>query len=159
MRPLDEVFPALTTSAFRRRFRLAPRELEYLRIRGLDAVLAHATQFVDARLAAAQPANDGRQTPFRGHPAFVAQHATATCCRGCLQQWHAIPRGRPLTEPEKRHVVTAIGRWLDAALRQAQAREVGTDAAALDGASEPARRRAPSRLAPRKENSLSLIHI
>ncbi len=33
-----------------------------------------------------------RQTPFRGHPVFIAQHATATCCRECLAKWHRIPR-------------------------------------------------------------------
>jgi predicted Fe-S protein YdhL (DUF1289 family) len=45
---------------------------------------------------------------------FVAQHATATCCRGCLEKWHAIPAGRELTDAEQAHVVRAIERWLDA---------------------------------------------
>jgi hypothetical protein len=34
---------------------------------------------------------------MRGHPVFIAQHATATCCRGCLAKWHDIPAGRALT--------------------------------------------------------------
>ena len=57
--------------------------------------------------------NDGKQAPFRGHPVFVAQHATATCCRSCLSKWHGIPAGRPVTADEQGHVVAAIERWLD----------------------------------------------
>ena len=71
-------------------------------------------EFVAQRLAPAAPRNDGKQTPFRGHPVFVAQHATATCCRGCLAKWHRIEAGRELTVEEQAHVVTAIARWLDA---------------------------------------------
>ena len=112
MRDLDDLFAALDESAFRRRFRLGPRERDYLRAKGMDVVLTHAEDFVARRLAPAAPDKDGKQTPFRGHPVFVAQHATATCCRGCLEKWHAIPRGRALTDEEQAHVVAAIGRWL-----------------------------------------------
>jgi hypothetical protein len=114
MTPLDQVFPLLQTSAFRRRFRLGPRERAYLGERGLDTVLSHARKFVAERLAPAVPVNDGKQTPYRGHPAFVAQHATACCCRGCLKQWHGIPWGRPLTAAEQEHVIAALERWLRA---------------------------------------------
>ena len=110
---LDEVFARLAHSAFRRRFRLAARERDYLRARDKETVLMHARAFVAHRLAPARPANDGKQTPFRGHPVFVAQHATATCCRGCLSKWHGMPAGRPLTADEQGHAVAAIGRWLD----------------------------------------------
>jgi hypothetical protein len=50
---------------------------------------------------------------MRGHPVFIAQHATATCCRSCLQKWHGIAVGRPLSEAELDHVIGAIMRWLD----------------------------------------------
>jgi predicted Fe-S protein YdhL (DUF1289 family) len=116
MRDLDDLFAALSTSDFRRRFRLRGPELAYLRGRGLPAVMEHAAGFIAARLAVAEPANDGRQTPMRNHPAFVAQHATATCCRGCLQKWHRIPKGRALTDDETRHVLAAMERWLRAQL-------------------------------------------
>lgn len=43
----------------------------------------------------------GRQTPYRGHPVFVAQHAAATCCRTCLERWHAIPAGHTWTIPRR----------------------------------------------------------
>lgn len=75
-------------------------------------VLTHAADFIDRRLAPAEPANDGRQTPFKGHPVFVAQHATATCCRSCLEKWHRIPKGRDMTGEEQQHAVAAIEMWL-----------------------------------------------
>ena len=113
MRDLDEVFRELGGSDFRRRFRLRGKELAYLLEKGLPAVLSHASDFVGKRLAPAEPANDGRQTPTRNHPAFVAQHATATCCRGCLSKWHRIPKGRPLDEAERAYVLSVIARWLE----------------------------------------------
>ena len=112
MRDLDELFAALSRSRFRSKFALSPRDKAYLRDKGLDVVTDHAAAFVDERLAPAHPRNDGRQTPWKGHPVFVAQHATATCCRGCLSKWHAIPKGRELTADERRYVVAVVRRWL-----------------------------------------------
>lgn len=112
MRDLDDLFRALAGSAFRARFRLGPAERAYLRAKGMPTVVEHARDFVARRLAPALPAKDGKQTPFRGHPVFVAQHATATCCRGCLEKWHRVPRGRPLGDAEQAHVVAAVERWL-----------------------------------------------
>lgn len=112
MRSLDALFQRLAGSSFRRRFRLGPAERKYLAQKGMAQVLAHAEVFVTQRLAPAEPRNDGRQTPFRGHPVFIAQHATASCCRGCLEKWHGIGRGHALTAEEQAHVITAIERWL-----------------------------------------------
>ncbi len=112
MRNLDDLFLALSKSAFRRRFRLKGKELAYLNEKGLPAVLDHARRFIAQRLAPANPADDGKQTPFRNHPVFVAQHATATCCRGCLEKWHRIPKGRELSPEEQAYVVGVIERFL-----------------------------------------------
>jgi hypothetical protein len=112
MRDAEGLFAALARSEFRSRFRLRGREAAYLQQKGLAIVLEHARQFVIERLAPAEPANDGRQTPTKNHPAFIAQHATATCCRGCLEKWHRIPKGRPLTEREIDYIVNVIGQWL-----------------------------------------------
>lgn len=113
MRDIDTIFAKLAASPFRKRFRLGAKERAYLDERGLAVVLDHAADFIAKRLAPALPANDGRQTPMRGHPAFIAQHATATCCRSCLAKWHGIPAGRPLSDGEQRHAVAAIARWLE----------------------------------------------
>jgi len=107
-----DVLGRLATSAFRRRFRLGEDERGYLEDKGLESVLAHGREFIARRLAPPIPDNDGKQTPFRGHPVFIAQHATATCCRGCLAKWHAIPRGRALTSAEQAYVLAVIEAWL-----------------------------------------------
>jgi hypothetical protein len=112
MRNLDDIFAALKNSAFRRGFHLRGKELDYLRSKGLPVVLTHAEDFIAKRLAPAIIPNDGKQTPFRGHPVFVAQHATACCCRGCLEKWHRIPRGRELTMEEHAYVRAVLERWL-----------------------------------------------
>jgi hypothetical protein len=112
VRDLDDLFAALATSAFRRRFRLSAKERAYAADKGIEQLLEHARRIVRERLAPAVIANDGRQTPMRNHPVFVAQHATATCCRGCLAKWHAIAAGRELTVEEQAHMVRAIERWL-----------------------------------------------
>ena len=69
--------------------------------------------FIQTRLAPAEPKNDGQQTPMRGHPIFIAQHATATCCRGCLEKWHRIPRGREFTDEQIDYVLAVLSRWLN----------------------------------------------
>ena len=112
MRDLDAVFSALTRSQFRQRFRLGAKEKAYLEDKGFSTVINHARDFIAQRLAPAEPKNDGRQTPWKGHSVFVAQHATATCCRGCLAKWHGIDKGHALTVDEQAHVVNTIERWL-----------------------------------------------
>jgi hypothetical protein len=114
MRDLDTVFGALAHSKFRMRFKLGAREQAYLRERGMTEVINHAHELIARRLAPDAPPNDGKQTPFRGHPVFIAQHATATCCRGCLAKWHGIEAGTTLNDAQRQHVVDAIERWLKA---------------------------------------------
>lgn len=130
--PLDALFQALGRSTFRRRFRLRGADLAYLRGKGMDTVLRHADEMIAARLAPAEPLNDGRQTPMRGHPVFVAQHATATCCRGCLAKWHRIPKGRELADSERAHVVAVIERWI----REQDAAAPAAPNAALDAGAQ-----------------------
>ena len=110
---LEALFARLARSEFRSRFRLRRAERAYVTEKGLATIRRHAADFVHTRLAAAFPLNDGRQTPMRGHPVFVAQHATGCCCRGCLGKWHGIPAGRPLTAEEKAYVVDVLMAWIE----------------------------------------------
>lgn len=50
----------------------------------------------------ATPTRDGLQTPMEGsgNVIYYGQHATASCCRKCIEYWHDIPKGRALTEDE-----------------------------------------------------------
>lgn len=110
---LNEAFVKLDRSPFRSRFRLTAADRRYLEEKGPDTIRHHAEDFVRQRLAPAQPPNDGRQTPMRGHPVFLAQHATATCCRGCLSKWWHVPRGVPLTAEQQTKIVNLILAWID----------------------------------------------
>ena len=112
MNDVQQVLTRLSHSPFRSQIHLGDKEFEYLRKKGTTDVLQHAADFIEKRLAPAFPANDGKQTPWRNHPVFVAQHATATCCRGCLQKWHQIPNGRELTAEEQHYIIEVIGEWL-----------------------------------------------
>ena len=112
MRDIDTVFDALSHSSFRMRFRLGAREEAYLREHGMTEVINHAGELITRRLAPEHLPNDGKQTPFRGHPVFIAQHATATCCRGCLANWHEIEKGKEMRPAELAHVSAVIGNWL-----------------------------------------------
>lgn len=116
MQDLDTLFAKLATSSFRQKFHLRPTERAYLETKGSAVILRHAADFVSQRLAPAQPKNDGKQTPFRNHPVFVAQHATATCCRGCLEKWHGIPKGQALSVEEQTYIVSVLDRWLTTAV-------------------------------------------
>jgi len=112
MRDLDDLFAALQRNDFRSRQKLGAKDRRYLEARSLSTLMSHARRFVLQRLAPADPARDGKQTPMRGHPVFVAQHATATCCRGCLAKWHGIAKGHPLDDQEIDHILTVLRRWL-----------------------------------------------
>lgn len=107
-----EAFDRLERSAFRRRFRLTEALKRYTAAKGLPEIRRHAEEFVRERLAPAYPQNDGRQTPMRDHPVFLAQHATATCCRGCLNRWWHVPMGVPLTAIQQNKIVNLIMAWI-----------------------------------------------
>jgi len=115
---VERLFASLAKSTFRSRFRLKGKDLSCLATKGLDGMIDHARGFLEARLFPAHPANDGHQTPMRGHPVFVAQHATATCCRKCLAKWHGITMGHPLTQAEQERVLGIIRLWLAKQIKQ-----------------------------------------
>lgn len=106
------LFTRLACSQFRSRFHLSQRDIAYARGKGADTIMRHATEIIARRLAPATIPNDGKQTPMRGHPVFVAQHATACCCRGCLSKWHHIPSGRELTTGEQQYIVSVLMAWI-----------------------------------------------
>ena len=108
----DDLFARLARSPFRQRFRLGRAEYEYALSKGEPVLREHAAEFVAQRLAPARPARDGKQTPMRGHPVFIAQHATATCCRGCLSKWHNIAQQQPLSAEQQAYVVSVLLQWI-----------------------------------------------
>jgi len=111
--PLDEKLDAIAQHPFRAKFHLHGRERVTAELSSPSTMRLHAHDLIARRLAPAEPHRDGKQTPYRGHPVFVAQHATATCCRTCLERWHLIPKGRELSREERGYVVDVICRWIE----------------------------------------------
>ena len=113
MQTIDEALAKLQKSKFRSGFHLTKKDIEYINEKGLDVILTHAADFVAKRLAPAEIPNDGKQTPMRGHPVCVAQHACACCCRGCLNKWYRVPQGRALTRTEQQKTVNLLMAWIE----------------------------------------------
>ena len=109
---IDMILNKLSYSKFRSSFKLKDKEIDYINNKGLDVIRNHAYDFITKRLSPAVIVNDGKQTPMRGHPVFIAQHATATCCRGCLEKWHHISKNRELAKDEITYIVNVIMEWI-----------------------------------------------
>ncbi len=108
----DEILYRLSKSNFRSSFKLKEKDINYIDKIGLDKVREHAFDFINNRLKIFDEVKDGKQTPMRGHPVFIAQHATATCCRGCLEKWYGISRKKELNEKEVHFIVNIIMKWI-----------------------------------------------
>ncbi len=109
---ISDVLVSLSHSKFRSSFHLKDEDINYIKKCGIKKIKEHATTFVNERLAKSNIKNDGKQTPMKGHPVFIAQHATATCCRGCLEKWHHIKKGKELTDNEKNYIISLILTWI-----------------------------------------------
>ena len=109
---VNRILESLSKSKFRSSFYLKKKDKEYVKEKGMKTIEKHARDFIEKRLAPKEIKNDGRQTPMKGHPVFIAQHATATCCRGCLNKWHKIPKNIELSEEQKNYVVEVIIAWI-----------------------------------------------
>ena len=113
MQTIDEALEKLKRSKFRSSFYLTKKEREYLNEKGIEVMRSHAKDFVRQKLAPAYPLNDGKQTPMHGHPIFKAMHATACCCRGCLNKWYRVPKGVELTENQQELIVKLLIAWIE----------------------------------------------
>lgn len=113
MQTIDEALEKLKKSKFRSSFHLSEKDKKYIAEKGLDTIRSHASDFVAARLAPAEIPNDGKQTPMRGHPVFIAQHACACCCRGCLNKWYRVPKGKQLSAADQQKIVNLLMAWIE----------------------------------------------
>lgn len=102
----------LSNSKFRSSFHLRVYMIDYIDKNGFNKIKRHAYDFVLKNLAPLNIPNDGRQTPMRGHPVFIAQHACACCCRECLEKWHHIPKNKELSTYEINYIVSLLMTWI-----------------------------------------------
>ena len=112
MATIEETLFKLSKSKFRSSFYLTKKDKAYIEEKGMDTILKHAEAFVKERLAPKDIPNDGKQTPYRSHPVFKAQHATACCCRGCLNKWYRVPLNTELSEIQQKKIVGLIMAWI-----------------------------------------------
>ena len=113
MATINEALDKLSKSQFRSKFHLKESDKKYITKNGMETIKSHAEEFVKTRLAPALPLNDGKQTPMRGHPVFIAQHACACCCRGCLNKWYNVPQGVELSDEQQKRIVNLIMAWIE----------------------------------------------
>ena len=109
---MDDILNKLSKSQFRSRFKLNAKDKAYIKEKGLETIKQHAVDFVEKRIAPANIINDGKQTPMCNHPVFKAQHATATCCRKCINKWHGFPLNTVLNDVQKEYIVNLIMCWI-----------------------------------------------
>ena len=103
----------LSKSKFRSSFHLNNKMLEYVSLKGIDKIKKDAYELIEKRLKPSYIPNDGKQTPMKQvHPVFIAQHACACCCRGCLFKWYNIPKERELSKDEVDYIVSIIIAWI-----------------------------------------------
>lgn len=115
---IENSLKKLSQSIFRNKFKLGTKEIMYIKEKGLETIKQHAYSFLEKRLAPKEILNDGKQTPLRGHPVFIAQHATATCCRDCLKKWHKIQKDKALSCEELDFCVNLIMAWIEKELKR-----------------------------------------
>jgi hypothetical protein len=109
---IDEALNRLNASKFRAGFYLKEKDRAYIREKGMDTIRRHAQDFVRERLAPSVIPNDGKQTPTHGHPVFLAQHACACCCRGCLNKWYRVAKNIELSERQQEKIVNLLMAWI-----------------------------------------------
>lgn len=110
---IKNIFDKLSKSKFRSSFHLKDKDILYIEDKGIDKIRNHAYDFVTKRLADTSNVTDGKQTPMKGHPVFIAQHATGTCCRSCLEKWHHISKNKNMTDDDIKYVVDIIMSWIE----------------------------------------------
>ena len=110
---IKNILDRLSKSKFRSSFHLKDKDILYIEDKGIDKIINHAYDFVTKRLADTSNVTDGKQTPMKGHPVFIAQHATGTCCRSCLEKWHHIRKNKNMTEDDIKYVVDIIISWIE----------------------------------------------
>jgi len=108
----EEILYKLSKSKFRSSFKLGKKLKEYVNEKGIETIREHAYDFINKRLKPSYIPNDGKQTPMKGHPVFIAQHACACCCRSCLEKWHKIEKNKELTEKEVEYIVNLLIEWI-----------------------------------------------
>lgn len=85
----------------------------HARRKGRRALYADAHRRLQRYVGREPDAYDGRQTPFEGNTIYYAQHATAACCRKCIEYWHGFPIEGELAPVQLDYLYQLVVRYLD----------------------------------------------
>jgi len=113
MQTKEQALAKLNKSKFRSSFYLTRAEKAYIAEKGMDTIHRHALDLIRKKIGPAYPVNDGRQTPMHGHPVFKAMHATAFCCRGCMEKWYKVPPYMQLNEEQLERIADFLMFWIE----------------------------------------------
>ena len=109
---IDRLLDSLAKTKFRGSFHLNNKMIEYVNNKGIDKIEQDTIDIIIKRLKTKLD-NDGKQTPMKQvHPTFIAQHATGTCCRGCLNRIHHIDDNKELSEKDIEYIKEVIIKWI-----------------------------------------------
>lgn len=115
---IENKLNSLDNSKFRSSFHLRNYMKEYINNKGIDTIEKHCEDFINKNLKIYNKEKDGHQTPTKNHPVFIAQHATATCCRGCIEKWYHIPKEKELNDKEIKSIKAIIMSWINREIKK-----------------------------------------
>ena len=111
---INTLLDSLAKAKFRGSFHLNKKMKDYVKEKGMEKIISDAYEIIKKRIAVKNPLNDGKQTPMKQvHPVFIAEHATGTCCRGCLERIHHISKNKELNEEEINYIINIIKTWIE----------------------------------------------
>lgn len=90
--------------------KINPKAILRAKKRGLKAIRERAKQIVSKKIGHPPVSRwDYRNCPQEGTEVIeYGRHATATCCRPCLERWHNIPQNAFLTEEQIKYCVDLV---------------------------------------------------
>lgn len=110
-------FQALRFELIRHHFwhvEIDEKAVRYARRKGISGLQDAVRSRLRSSVGSANNSFDGRQTPMAGsgNPIHYAQHATASCCRKCMEYWHAIPKTEDLTDGQIEYLSELVMMYL-----------------------------------------------
>jgi hypothetical protein len=77
--------------------------------KGAESVIDEARRRMTEKIGIMNPYRHGI-TPYTGNVIYYAQHATATCCRRCMEYWYGIPAKNRILTPDEINFSTDLVR-------------------------------------------------
>jgi hypothetical protein len=112
-------FKALKYECIRHHFwhkPLTQRAINHAKRKGKRQLREHVRDHLSKAVGPAAPFRDGYQTTMDDQATSAVpygQHATATCCRKCIEYWHGIPQGADLTLTQLKYCVELVCLYIE----------------------------------------------